>query len=351
MHDLHGWTVARALGLLALLGGCGDGDGETTFGGNTMPGVSGASMTTTGASGETGATGQTGEPTTADATTGAASVSDGTTTAPDPTTGAMTTMTTMTSMTSMTTMTSDTTTSDDTTGAPSEFFMLSDPLIDGTVGAPVGGAFGPEGWTVTGNADRVYWEVPTLFEGSVAFTVKNITHDNLPLNDHEIFAMYEGGYDIEHPIKYSPDFRNNAYKSMIRIYGVAEGADRVGKQKIMWGMCPMGAPGYHGGSCPCVTPAGFFEEPFGGDQGWDGSPQRLKVEWKDGVTRYFRNDAEVLTIEWADSGLAFGPSSLYISLGNPRPLEVANASMPIGAVFYDLVIEGWTGPVSATCGV
>ena len=41
---------------------------------------------------------------------------------------------------------------------------------------------------------------------------------------------------------------------------------------------------------------------------------------------------------------------LYVSLGNPRPLEVESAGMPIGAVFSDVVIEGWTGPASATCG-
>lgn len=245
----------------------------------------------------------------------------------------------------------DTGPAETTVEEPSEFFSLTDPLKNGTMGTPVGGGFGDSGWTVTGNADRIYWSVPRLTEGFVEFTVAGITLDNLPLNDHEIFAMYEGGYDIEHPIGYDPEFRNNAYKSMIRIYGVQEGGDRVGKQKIMWGICPFGAPGYHDGTCPCVSPAGFFDEPFGGDGTWDGTPQRLRVEWKDGVTTYSRNGAEVLKIEWYDTGLTFGPEDLYVSLGNPRPEVVGGASMPIGAVFSDLVIEGWTGPVAATCGL
>ena len=153
-----------------------------------------------------------------------------------------------------------------TTGEPSEYVIFTDPLIDGTLGTPLGGSFGPEGWTVTADTDRVFWKVPRLIEGSVAFSMKNVTLGNLPLNDHEVFAMYEGGYDVEHPVGYNPGFRNNAFKSMIRIYGVAEG-DRVGKQKIMWHMCPFGAPGYHDGTCPCTQPAGFFEEPFGGETG------------------------------------------------------------------------------------
>ena len=240
-------------------------------------------------------------------------------------------------------------TDDSTTGEPEggEPFMMSDPLVDGTMGTPVGGSFGPSGWTTTDRADRIYWALPRLREGSFEFTVTGLTVDLMPLNDHEIFAMYEGGYGIEHPIGYAPEFRNNAYKSMIRIYGAAEG-DRFGKQKIMWGMCPFGA-GYHDGTCPCTTPQGFFEEPFGGDGTWDGTPQRLRIEWKDGITRYLRNGVEVLSIDWTASGLTFGPQELYVSLGNPRPEAVDTAAMPIGAIFADVVIEGWTGPESAIC--
>jgi hypothetical protein len=223
--------------------------------------------------------------------------------------------------------------------------MLNDPLIDGTMGTAVGGAFGADGWTVTGNADRIYWELPRLAEGSVEFTVTNMTLANLPLNDHEIFGLYEGGYDIEHPIPYNPEYRNNHYKSMIRIYGAAE-TKRAGQQKIMWGMCPAGAPGYiEGDACACGT--SFFEEPYGGDGNWSGGPERLRVEWGGGFTRYLRNGTVVLEIDWSQSGLVFGPDGLYVSLGTPRPLDVAEASMPIGAVFSDVVIEGVTGPIAA----
>lgn len=230
-----------------------------------------------------------------------------------------------------------------TTGDP-QTFMMSDPLVGGTMGTALGGSFGADGWTVTGNADRIYWALPRLVEGSVEFTMTNVTLANLPLPDHEVFGLYEGGHGMEHPIDYNPEYRVNAYKSMIRIYGTAE-PKRQGQQKIMWGMCPGGAPGYFD-ACPCAS---FFEEPFGGDGNWDGSPQRLRVEWGGGHTRYLRNGAVVLDIDWSGSGMAFGPNELYVSIGTPRPEDVAEASMPIGAVFSDVVIEGVLGP-EATCG-
>ena len=327
----------RALGLLALCGASGCGGGEARDDGLGASGVTltsatsatAASTSTSTSAGSTspstsgGEGGSTGSETGTGGSTGG--VSGGSTGEPASSSGG-----------------------GSSTGEPSEYVMFNDPLIGGTLGSAVGGSFGDAGWTVTGKADRVYWSVPRLVEGSVEFTLSNVTLANLPLNDHEVFAMYEGGHGIEHPIGYNPEFRNNTFKSMIRIYGVAE-VGRTGQQKIMWGMCPLGAPGYHDGTCPCVNPAGFFEEPFGGDPGWDGSPQRLRVAWADGVTRYFRNDVEVLAIDWSASGLNFGPETLYISLGDSRPEEVDTAGMPIGAVFSDLKVEGWTGPPSTIC--
>ena len=235
----------------------------------------------------------------------------------------------------------------DTTTGEGVPFMMTDPLMDGTMGTAIGGTFGPDGWTTTDRADRIVWELPRLVTGSVEFTVSGITIDLLPLDDHEIFAMYEGGWDIEHPIGYNPEFRNNHYKSMIRIYGQPE-VDRVGQQKLMWGLCPAGAPGYiEVGECACAT--WFFEEPFGGDGNWDGSPQRMRVEWDGSFARLLRNDALVVEIEYGSSGLQFGPQALFASLGTSRPLEVGTAGMPIGATFSDVVIEGITG-AEATCG-
>ncbi len=226
---------------------------------------------------------------------------------------------------------------------PAAAWRLEDSLRDGTAGNPLGGTFGPDGWTVTARTDRLWYALPRLVSGSVEFTVTGMSNDNLPLNDHEIFAMYEGGYGIGEPIDYAPAFRVNHYKCMLRVYGRAE-EGRTGAQKLMWGMCPSGAPGY--GDCGCGS---FFEEPFAGEGPWDGSPQRLRIEWGDGRTTYFRNGAEVVSVDWADSGLTFGPSELHISLGTSRADAVDDSGMPVGAVFSDLVVEGVEGPL-ATCG-
>lgn len=221
-------------------------------------------------------------------------------------------------------------------------FRLEDPLRGGTLGNPVGGAFGPDGWTVTGRADRLWYAIPRLVEGSIEFTLTGVTNDNLIAADNELFAMYEGGYGIEEPVDYNPEFRNNHYKCLLRVYGQEE-PGRPGLQKLIWGMCPSGAPGYD--ECGCGS---FLEEPFGGDGRWDGSPQRIRIEWGDGVTRLLRNGALVVTVDWSHTGLTFGPSEPHFSLGSSRPDAVGGAAMPIGAVYSDLVVEGVEGPL-ATC--
>lgn len=230
--------------------------------------------------------------------------------------------------------------------APGGAFRLEDGLRGGTAtGHAVGGRFDGAGWHVTDRRDRVWYAVPRLVSGSITFTLANVTRASLgETGDTELFAMYEGGYGIDEPIDYSPEFRLNHYKCMLRVYANGE-AGRAGQQKLMWGMCPSGAPGY--GDCGCGS---FFEEPFGGSGNWDGSPQRMRIEWGAGRTRYLRNGAVVLTIDWSRSGLAFGPSELHFSLGTSRPSGVGDAQLPVGAIFSDLVVDGVEGPVARCPG-
>jgi hypothetical protein len=222
-------------------------------------------------------------------------------------------------------------------------YHLEDSLRGGTAaGNPVGGSFGPDGWTVTSRTDRIWFAIPRLGSGFIEFTMTNLTLDNLVAEDNEMFAMYEAGYGMTEPITYNPDFRNNHYKALLRIYGTDE-PGRAGAQKLMWGMCPSGAPGYDG--CGCGS---FFEEPFGGDMHWNGSPERMRIEWGDGVTRLLRNGVMVHSIDWSESGLVFGPQELHFSLGTSRPDAVGTAALPVGMVFSDLVVDGVEGPL-ATC--
>lgn len=221
-------------------------------------------------------------------------------------------------------------------------FDLEDGLRGGTLGNAIGGTFDADGFHITDRTDRIWYALPRLATGSVEFTLSGVTMETLVLGDHEVFALYEAGYGMAEPINYDPEFRNNHYKCMLRIYGQAE-PNRAGAQKLMWGMCPSGAPGHD--ACGCNS---FFEEPFGGNPEWNGAATRFRVEWGDGRTRLLRDGVEAVGVDWSGSGLAFGPSELHLTLGSPRSVAVGDAGMPIGAVLSDLVIHGTEGPL-ATC--
>src|SRR5687768_11388804 len=66
-------------------------------------------------------------------------------------------------------------------------YHMEDSLRGGTMGNPSGGSFGPDGWTVTGVEDRIWYALPRLESGFVEFTMTNLTLDRLPLPDHEMF--------------------------------------------------------------------------------------------------------------------------------------------------------------------
>lgn len=224
---------------------------------------------------------------------------------------------------------------------PASAWRLEDTLHGSTQGHQVGGELRGDGWHVTARTDRAWYALPRLVSGSVEFTITGLTMARVwSPYDNEIFAMYEAGYEISEPISYS-QFRVNNYKCMLRIYGSGD-AGRAGRQKLMWGMCPGGPPGYD--ACACGT--SFFEEPYGGDGNWNGSAERFRIEWHEGVTRYLRNGRQVLQIDWSHSGLSFGPESLHMSLGTSRPSAVETAQLPIGIVFSDVVIEGTEGALS-----
>lgn len=226
-------------------------------------------------------------------------------------------------------------------------YHLEDSLRGATSGTAIGGAFSSEGWTVTSATDRIWWAVPRLASGSIEVTLSGVSSANLLVNDNEVLAMYEAGWGITEPIAYSPYFRQNHYKALVRIYGAAE-VGREGAMKLMWGMCPSGDPGYWvdaDATCGCGS---FFEEPFASGPVWDGSPRRLRVEWGGGRTRLLVDGAEIVAIDWSESGIAFGPRELHVMLGSPRNDAVDSSAMPIGAVFSDLVIDGTEGAES-TC--
>lgn len=225
-------------------------------------------------------------------------------------------------------------------------FSLNDSLKNAPqAGNPVGGSFGPEGWTVTAKTDRVWYAIPRLISGSIQFTVTGITIANLDLADHEIFSLYDAGYGITEPINYNPEFRDNRFKQLVRIYG-QQVPDRLGAQKFIMLMCPDGAPGY--GTCACAKQYYDGDGTWGGNTNWDGSPTVIKVRWGNGQATYSRDGVDVWTNDYSQSGLFFGPSDLHFTIGCPRADAISDAGMPIGATFSDVIVEGEQGPMT-TC--
>jgi hypothetical protein len=225
-------------------------------------------------------------------------------------------------------------------------FSLTDSLKDGNPkGKAVGGSYGSSGWTVTQKTDRIWYALPRLVQGSIEFTVTGITTSNLTLADHEIFSMYDAGHGITEPINYNPEFRDNHYKQLIRIYG-QQVPDRLGEQKFIMLMCPDGAPGY--GTCKCAKSYYDGDGWWGGNPSWDGSPSKLKVSWGNGKATYSRDGVDVWTNDYSATGLTFGPAELHFTIGCARHDAIGDAGMPIGATFSDVVVQGVQGPV-ATC--
>jgi hypothetical protein len=225
-------------------------------------------------------------------------------------------------------------------------FSLTDSLKDSQPkGNAVGGSFGPDGWTVTQRTDRIWYALPRLTEGSIEFTVSNITSANLDLADHEIFSLYDSGHGIAEPINYNPEFRDNHYKQLVRIYGQMV-PERLGQQKFIMLMCPDGAPGY--GQCACAK--NFYDGDgwWGGDANWTGAPSKIRVTWGQGKATYSRDGVEVWTNDYSQTGLVFGPEELHFTIGCARHDAISDAGMPIGATFSDVVVDGIQGPV-ATC--
>jgi hypothetical protein len=219
------------------------------------------------------------------------------------------------------------------------FYHMEDSLRGSSTGNVSGGSFGADGWTVTGTMDRIWYILPTLGDGFIEFT----STDNLLVGDNEIFAMYEDAYGMGEPINYNPEFRNNHYKCILRIYGLEEPEPGRYTQKIIWRICPSGDPGHD--DCGCTN---FEEEPRSAVVSWDSSPQHFRIEWGGSVTRLLRNGEEQISIDWSATGYSFGPLEPHFSLGSPRSGAVPYCAMPIGITYADLVVEGNEAPV-ATC--
>src|SRR5206468_3681415 len=101
---------------------------------------------------------------------------------------------------------------------------LTDPGFPGRLGFK-GGSFGPNGWTITGADDAVWYEIGDALEsGSLHFTATGLSlATSLSGGDNDIFALYQAPPGLGEPINYSPYYRNNDFKVFLRIFGGLSG--------------------------------------------------------------------------------------------------------------------------------
>jgi hypothetical protein len=120
----------------------------------------------------------------------------------------------------------------------------------------------------------------------------------------------------------------------------------AGQQEMDWSNCAGGASA-RDAVCPCSN--GYFDRPLGGNGVWDGSGERIRVEWNAASgARLLRNGVEVVSHTWPSTN-SFAPSVLHFSFGTSRSTVIPEAGLPVGAVFSDLVVEGTTGAPRFDC--
>ena len=225
---------------------------------------------------------------------------------------------------------------------------VNDPLTDPTFAGrgSRGGTFDASGWTVTGDTDTLWYEVPdALVRGSVSFSVTNWGLDtSLTGGDMDILAVYQAPSGVVEPIDYSPWYRNNDFKVFMRIFGAAD-PGRPGSTKLEDYMCPQGDPWYHD-SCPasCET-GGLAYWASGGDPGWDATKTyRITLSWGDGTMTLARDDGQTASVSYSGT---YAPQPVRVRLGSPRNTG-GGQNMP-HATYKDLVVSGDSGTRTPIC--
>ena len=221
-----------------------------------------------------------------------------------------------------------------------------------------GGSFGAQGWTTTNaptdsSQDAVWYEIPDALEsGSVQVTVTGLElGTTLAGSDHDLLVIYQAPTGQPEPVEYSPYFRNNDFKTFIRIFGTQE-TSRPGATKLELAFCPRGDPWWHDDACTASCDQGGIAYAFGNDNdlGWDAAtPYTLRIEWSAGVMSFLRNGTFLGDVSFAGN---WSPQPLRVRIGTPRNDGVYPGSvyMPAGLTFANLQVEGTPGAQTPACG-
>ncbi len=75
--------------------------------------------------------------------------------------------------------------------APQGGLLISDDLINGSIGDVRGGRFIPQGWQVIRKSDYIRYEVPTISKGFVEWENMGLAPSNPDPNTHMLFGMWD----------------------------------------------------------------------------------------------------------------------------------------------------------------
>ena len=99
--------------------------------------------------------------------------------------------------------------------------ILEDKLQGSTSGTSLGGVFREDGWRVTDQYDSIYWHIPSTSMGAVEWDVRGLYPDESrpELGDaSDLFHMYDYTFH-DSDSNYSPGYRGNPYKHLVRKQG------------------------------------------------------------------------------------------------------------------------------------
>lgn len=223
----------------------------------------------------------------------------------------------------------------------------------GVVAGVRGGSFSASGWTTGGDEDTLWYEIPaTLPSGRFEVTVRGLAlPGNLDGEEHDILTLY-GATDHGEPVSYSPAYRNNDFKVLVRIFGSGQSYRTPGASKLELALCPAGEPGYHD-PCPaaCVGQGYDFWQAYlhgaDTDPGWSGSTSyRIVIAWQPGSMSYTRSDIGTWSLSYPGS---YAPSALRVRLGSARHASGSGNRMPAGVTFGDVLVVGEPGAATPAC--
>lgn len=181
--------------------------------------------------------------------------------------------------------------------------------------------------------------------------MKGVSTSNLDGEEHDLIVTY-GDSDRSEPVEYSPAYRNNNFKTNLRIFGAASaaaGGRPQGANKLELRLCPAGLPGYTDTSCPCSTDVFEVGYPGGPPNAipWDpATSYRFKISWTPGNIKYTRGVEPDVSIGYPGT---LAPKALRVRIGSPRHGVGSVNRMPKGITFANLLIAGTPGTATPAC--